>query len=208
MSPDREQELLAQLTAALERCRALIPAEQAAAVLPVLTAAVAVVEAERDALLAELDGRDEEARERWIQKQLGGTGIRAVDFRNGVEMELEPAREILAHWVAAARTMLGDAPNYTETKVSMDVKVAESPELYTLVVQRHAPGTLTPHEARQKAEKERDEARAEVDRLTVLLGQYADRGIVNGERADKAEAGLNQARAAQSADTTGEDTTT
>lgn len=117
-----------------------------------LAAQLARVTAERDELLAELNGRDDEARERWIKKQLDETGIRSLDFRNGAEMELEPARELLAHWVAAARTMLGDAPNYTETRLSMDVKVAESPELYTLVVQRHAPGALTPHEARQKAE--------------------------------------------------------
>lgn len=95
----------------------------------------------------------EAAAERWIEKQLAETGLRSVDFRNGVEMNIVSARELLAHWVAAARTMLGDAPNYTETRLEMDVKVAESPELYTLVVQRHTPGALTPHEARQKAEK-------------------------------------------------------
>lgn len=94
----------------------------------------------------------EAASQQWIENQLEQTGIRSMDFRNGTHMELEPARELLAHWVAAARTMLGDAPNYTETKLSMDVKVAESPEMYTLVIQRHAPGALTPHEARQKAE--------------------------------------------------------
>lgn len=92
------------------------------------------------------------AGQQWIQKQLDETGIRAMDFRNGMHMELEPARELLAHQVAAARAMLGDAPNYTETKLEYDVKVAESPELYTIVIQRHAPGALTPHEARQKAE--------------------------------------------------------
>lgn len=95
---------------------------------------------------------DEAAAQQWIEKQVEQTGIRAMDFRNGVQMELAPARELLAHWVAAARTMLGDAPNYTETKLEMDIKVAESPEMYTLVVQRRAPGTLTPHEARQRAE--------------------------------------------------------
>lgn len=95
----------------------------------------------------------EAAAQQWIDKQLAETGIRSMDFRNGMEMEMEPAREILAHWVAAARTMLGDAPNYTETKLSMDVKVAESPEMYTLVIQRHAVGALTPHEARLQAEQ-------------------------------------------------------
>jgi hypothetical protein len=93
----------------------------------------------------------EEAGNRWVQQQVDQTGIRAMDFRNGVEMELEPAREMVALWVGAARTMLGNATNYTET-IAMDVKVAESPEKYTLVVQRHGPGILTPHEARMKAE--------------------------------------------------------
>ncbi|MFC8339345.1 hypothetical protein ACFUJX_20355 [Streptomyces rubiginosohelvolus] len=107
----------------------------------------------------------EEAAQQWIRKQLDETGIRAMDFRNGMHMEMEPARELLASWVAAARTMLGDAPNYTETKVSMDVKVAESPEMYTLVVQRHAPGALTPHEARQKAEARVAELEAQLAEL-------------------------------------------
>ncbi|MFE1321638.1 hypothetical protein [Kitasatospora phosalacinea] len=104
-------------------------------------------------LEAELDGRDEEARERWIQKQEDQLGIRFADFRNGKwEMDIAMGREMAAAYVAMAKTMLGDAPNYTETKIEFDVKVAESPELYTLVVQRHAPGALTPHEARQRAE--------------------------------------------------------
>jgi hypothetical protein len=105
------------------------------------------------------------AAQNWIDKQLAETGIRAVDFRNGMQMELEPARELLAHQVAAARAMLGDAPNYTETKLEYDVKVAESPELYTIVIQRHAPGALTPHEARQKAEARVAELEQELRRL-------------------------------------------
>jgi hypothetical protein len=109
----------------------------------------------------------EAAAQQWIQKQIDETGIRAMDFRNGMEMGLAPARELLAHWVAAARSMLGDAPNYTETRISMDVKVAESPELYTLVVQRHAPGTLTPHEARQRAEARVAAVLAECDAITA-----------------------------------------
>ncbi|WP_331729029.1 hypothetical protein OG693_39235 (plasmid) [Streptomyces sp. NBC_01259] len=103
--------------------------------------------------------------QQWIEDQLKQTGIRSMDFRNGTQMELEPARELLAHWVAAARTMLGDAPNYTETKLSMDVKVAESPEMYTLVIQRHAPGALTPHEARQKAEARVAELEAQLQEV-------------------------------------------
>lgn len=107
--------------------------------------------AERDALIAELDGREEEARERWIQQQLDQTGIKAMDFRNGMSMEIEPARELVAHWVGAARAMLGDAPNYTETPIEMEIKVGESPERFAFVLQRV--GKLTPHEARQQAEE-------------------------------------------------------
>lgn len=98
----------------------------------------------------------EAAAKRWIDEQIEETGIRAMDFRNGASMDLEPARELAAMWVGAARGLLQDAPNYSETKVSMDVKVAESPEMYTVVIQRHGPGRLTPHEARMRAEEQRD----------------------------------------------------
>jgi hypothetical protein len=132
--------------------------------------AAAAVQAELDGLLAELDGRDEKARKRWIKKQEKQIGIRFADFRAGRwEMDLAMGRDMAAAYVAMAKTMLGDAPNYSETKLEFDVKVAESPEVYTLVVQRHAPGALTPHEARQRAEAERDAARAENDRLRAEL---------------------------------------
>lgn len=115
----------------------------------------------------------EAAAQQWIEKQLAETGIRSMDFRNGMHMELESAREMLAHQVAAARAMLGDATNYTETKLEWDVKVAESPEMYTIVIQRHAPGALTPHEARQKAEAERDRLLKCIAKVRGELDQYA-----------------------------------
>ncbi|MEV5915785.1 hypothetical protein AB0M00_43750 [Streptomyces chartreusis] len=107
----------------------------------------------------------EAAAQRWIDKQLAETGIRSVDFRNGMHMDIASARELLAHQVAAARAMLGDAKNYSETKLEFDVKVAESPELYTIVIQRHGPGVLTPHEARLKAEERVAQLEAEIRRL-------------------------------------------
>jgi hypothetical protein len=128
---------------------------------------------EVDELLAELDGRDEEARERWIAKTLAETGIKAMEFRGGMSMELEPAREMVAHWVGAARGMLGDAPNYSETPIEMHVKVAESPETFAFTLQRV--GKLTPHQARQRAERERDEARAACRSAAALLRSTADR---------------------------------
>lgn len=111
---------------------------------------------------------DHHAAQQWAAREIEKIGIRSIDFRNGIEMDLEPAREMLAHMVAAARTLLGDAPNYSETKVSMDLKVAEQPELYTFVVQRHTLGALTPHEARQKAEARLSEA------LDIVRRWYVD----------------------------------
>ncbi|MBQ1122612.1 hypothetical protein [Streptomyces sp. B15] len=125
--------------------------------------------AERDELLAELGGRDEEARERWVQKQLAETGLRAADFRNGMTMEIEPARDLVAHWVGAARAMLGNAPNYTETPIEMEVKVAEDPERFAFILQRVGYGALTPHQARQRAEEERDGAYRERAQLLAWL---------------------------------------
>ncbi|MFJ9027591.1 hypothetical protein ACIRQP_03545 [Streptomyces sp. NPDC102274] len=113
-------------------------------------AAIERLDAERAALLAELGGRDDEARERWIEKQLDETGLKSMDFRTGMAMDIEPARDMVAQWVGAARAMLGDAPNYTETPVEMVVKVGESPERYAFTLQRV--GKVTPHQARQRAE--------------------------------------------------------
>jgi hypothetical protein len=78
-------------------------------------------------------------------------------------MEIEPAREMVAQWVGAARAMLGDAPNYSETPIEMEVKVAESPERFAFVLQRV--GKLTPHQARQQAEQRAEQAEAAIERV-------------------------------------------
>lgn len=127
---------------------------------------------ELDELRTELAGRDEEARERWIQKQLDETGLKAMDFRNGMAMEIQPARELVAHWVGAARAMLGDAPNYTETPIEMEVKVGESPERFAFVLQRV--GKLTPHQARQQAEQRAEKAEAAIERVRAELTTDAE----------------------------------
>lgn len=106
------------------------------------------------------------AAEQWAEKQADQLGLKYADFRAGKwEMELSMAREMGAAYTAMAKTLLGDAPNYTETKICFDTKIAESPEMYTLVVQRHGPGALTPHEARQKAEARVTELEAELRQL-------------------------------------------
>lgn len=109
--------------------------------------------------------------QRWITEQMSQIGIRAAEYRNGTAtMDLEPAREMVAMWVGACRGLIGSGPNYSETvltdrvdhlanrgdKVEMGVKVAESPDKYVITVQRDAFDAITPHEARRKAEGERD----------------------------------------------------
>jgi hypothetical protein len=104
------------------------------------------------------------ATQKWVADQMAETKIRTADFRKGVAMELEPARDMAAALVAAARTLLMGGENYCESvytkpedadraSYSMDVSIPELPERYTLTVQVVAPGKLTPHEARMRAEK-------------------------------------------------------
>lgn len=104
------------------------------------------------------------------------TGIRSMDFRNGMAMELEPSRALVANWVGAARGMLGDAPNYSETPITMTVKVAEDPEEFVFILQRVGPGKLTPHQARVAAEKELGQLRVNAEAVRKLHApeQYHD----------------------------------
>lgn len=103
---------------------------------------------------------DEDARNRAAARIADETKIEAMNFRNGMKMELQPAQAIAARTVAAARTLLGDAPNYSETPVEMTTKLAGETEKYAFIVQWIAPGKLTPHEARQAAEKRAERAEA------------------------------------------------
>lgn len=102
--------------------------------------------------------------QKWIADQMAETKIRTADFRKGVAMELEPARDMAAALVASARSLLMGGENYCESVYTkpedadrasylMDVSIPELPERYTLTVQVIAPGKLTPHEARMRAEK-------------------------------------------------------
>lgn len=119
---------------------------------------------------------DAAAIDRMAQHYVDDTHIRSMEFRNGAELDLVPAQDMVAVWVATARTMLGDAENYTETRVDfptekfeMELKLAGEFERYVVTVQRA--GKLTPHEARVKAERERDEALAELEALKLRIGE-------------------------------------
>lgn len=101
---------------------------------------------------------DEECVRALCAEHIKNTMIRSMDFRNGANLELQPARDMVAYWVAAARTLLGGAENYSETTVEWDFSIPEDPQRYSFVVQKV--GKLTPHAARRIAEDERDELRA------------------------------------------------
>ncbi|MEU4825080.1 hypothetical protein AB0H37_24680 [Actinomadura sp. NPDC023710] len=126
--------------------------------------------------------------ERMADRFMEQTKIRSMEIRGGMDLDLEPSRELVALWVGAARGMLGDAPNYTETlfevptdddpKVSMEVKLAGEVDRYAFVLQRV--GKVTPHQARMQAEERADRAeeeaaqlREEISRLRAQRGENA-----------------------------------
>jgi hypothetical protein len=112
-----------------------------------------------DAALAVIE---DEGVERVADRLMADMRLRSMEIRGGTfDMDITEAREMAALYVGMARSMLGDAENYTETrvdfpkaKVEFTVKVAEEVESYVLTVQRA--WKLTPHEARKRAEVERD----------------------------------------------------
>lgn len=103
-----------------------------------------------------------------------GTLMKALHIENGVAtLETEPARELLLAMVAAMRSFLDEheAENYVEAEarrpsLSMDVQDGQTGEAYTFTVQRRY--RPTPHEFRVQAERERDEARAALERVREL----------------------------------------
>ncbi len=123
-----------------------------------------------ESVMAEIE---QEAIDRMAATFVDETRIKSMDFRNGASMDIEPAREIVAAWVAAARAMLGDAPNYSETEIDfgladppgyeMTVKLADEVDRYVFRVQRR--GKFTPHQARKAAE---DRAEAAETKLAEI----------------------------------------
>ncbi|MGW9437976.1 hypothetical protein [Streptomyces sp. NPDC055607] len=93
-----------------------------------------------------------------------GTMMRSLTIKDGVvTLELSEATEILKVYVAAMRGVLDGygAENYVETEmtapsVSMDLRHGPDPrDSYTVTIQRRT-GT-TPHQFRERAERQRDD---------------------------------------------------
>lgn len=127
-----------------------------------VTGDVQLAEAVTDAILSVVD---EETVRRLCDDHIKRTNLRSMSFRNGATLAIEPAREMAAYWVGAARALLEGAENYTETRV--DFGIPEDPQRYSFVVQKA--GKLTPHEARRRAEAECAELRTEVEQLRATL---------------------------------------
>ena len=96
------------------------------------------------------------------------TRLRSLTARPGsLTVDLEPPHELAVAMVEQAKQILGDAPNYTETPLTLTVKAAGEVERYAFTVQRV--GKLTPHEAREQAEAERDRLRHALERATLSV---------------------------------------
>lgn len=126
-----------------------------------------------DAILAVFD---KEAVNRLGAEMIADTKIKAMEFRAGGRMDLEPSRDAAAIWTGAARGLLENtgAENYVE--IEMQFGLAGDPQRYAFTCQRV--GRLTPHQARKQAEAERDKARE-------AIGEYekcAKRSLVPNER--------------------------
>lgn len=147
------RELLERVADTLDQHRCLATAEE-------------LREAMDRAILAQPQGQ--ESPEEFSKRMSAETKVHAIEYRHGhLEMEIEPAKEMMEAIVSFARTIIGDAPNYTETKCQWTVSPADSAEDYTITVQRIAPGKMTPHEARVKAERE-------VGRLREAIREHRD----------------------------------
>jgi hypothetical protein len=115
-----------------------------------------------DAILAVLN---EEALNRLGAEYVDASRLRALRAEDGhAVLDMVAARDAAAGWVLAARALLDGAENYSET--SMEFVDRPRGERYAFTVQRV--GKLTPHEARRKAESERDEL---VRQLAIARGE-------------------------------------
>lgn len=123
-----------------------------------------------DTILALVEGQ---ALDRMADRLLAETNLRAMDFRNGMSMEIEPARALAANFVGAARAMLCDAPNYSETPLEFSFGLAGKSERFAFIVQRVGAGALTPHEARQAAEAAMSQWKQAHDNRAEQLRAYA-----------------------------------
>jgi hypothetical protein len=113
---------------------------------------------------------DEETSGAAAEALVDKTRLIRMQARNGkVELDLAVAREISALWVQTARTMLQDAPNYSET--SMEFPDREAGVRYAFTVQRV--GKLTPHEARKAAEARADKAEGALADMVRRLEEVA-----------------------------------
>ena len=100
--------------------------------------------------------------------------LRRLVIENGsIEVDTEPAHEMVVVMAAGLAKWLGDAPNYTET--SFTCKPAGEIHGYVLTVRREE--GETPHALRQKAEAARDAAEARIAAVRALCDKLERSGF-------------------------------
>jgi hypothetical protein len=129
-----------------------------------------------DAVLAVCD---EEAVSRLADQLVDESRLQSIRAEDGAAvLSAVPARGVIAQWVLASRGLLDDSGAENYAVIDMTFPDRPRGERYQFVLQRV--GKLTPHEARQRAERERDEALADAGRLRERLAvAAAEYGILH-----------------------------
>lgn len=117
--------------------------------------------AERDRRIAHLEGLVEE----WVP-MFGGLNTSS----SSIDLTMTGARELMAVMADAMVVMLGEADNYVECDVQ---STKHDGKRYTMTIRRYE--KPTPHELRQRFERERDEALARVAQLESQLATVVAR---------------------------------
>lgn len=160
------------------------------------------------ALAVALDELHQTKAEEYVNATVGIREMRMVD--GVLTMELEAAREFTKRLVAAARGMLGEAVNYSETRVDFlppeaDAGVADPPgsaewtvglagerDRYVIRIQRA--GRVTPHEARAAAEADRDRLAGQCVELARDVQAIGRQVVEQAARVHDAEAERDRLR--------------
>ncbi|WP_329431032.1 hypothetical protein OG339_48600 (plasmid) [Streptosporangium sp. NBC_01495] len=146
-----------------------------------------------DALDGAAQHQDEQAEALANQVMVGQMG---PSPEGGWGLTAHVPNEITGALVGWARTMLGDAPNYVEQSFTFTDR--QEGERFAITVQRV--GNLTPHEARQQAEAERDHLRYILSRAALSVKHDLDSSACRERVAHQEQLSLCQQRPAEHAE--------
>ena len=100
----------------------------------------------------------------YADQVIAETGFAGIDVDGtGVTVNMRPPHEVVKALAVSMAEHLGDATNYGESSLSLDVHAAGDPHGFVVTVQRKE--GKTPHELRRLAEAEAVRLRALIDRI-------------------------------------------